>query len=120
MAGEDLVVTSGLDLTGLQRDFRRGIGLADQFVSDLQRVLSSRDLIGDLTPAGRRAGASLARGLSGSLTGIGTDLARSLDLATPLIEQGARAGAGFSEALGVSIRSADDVLNRIAGSVDLS
>jgi hypothetical protein len=120
MAGEDVVVTTGLDLAGLQRDFRRGIGLADQFVSDLQRTLTSRDLIGDLTPAGRKAGASLARGLGDSLTGVGVSLARSLDLATPIIQQGATAGQGFTEALGVSIRSADEVLNRIAGAVDLS
>lgn len=120
MAGEDLVVTSGLDLTGLQRDFRRGIGLADQFVSDLQRALSSRDLIGDLTPAGRRAGASLARGLSGSLTGIGVDLARSLDLSSAIAAQGALAGREFTTALGTGIAGADDVLNRIAASVDLS
>src|SRR5574338_135917 len=120
MAGEDVVVTTGLDLAGLQRDFRRGIGLADQFVSDLQRALSSRDLIGDLTPAGRRAGASLARGLGGALTGIGADLARSLDLSTAIGLQGAQAGKEFTTALGVAIGGADDTLNRIAASVDLS
>ena len=120
MAGEDLVVTSGLDLAGLQRDFRRGIGLADQFVSDLQRTLSSRELIGDLTPAGRKAGASLARGLAGSLTGVGTTLARSLDLSSAIAAQGAQAGAEFVSGLASSISGADDTLQRVVQGVDLS